>query len=205
MKKKRLIIIVPGHKSLDKYPKPIQKIVLFFANLSNIMPAYDIGMFDSYEKIIRSYGDTKVLRWNRTADFPSEKMAKKNLQKMVSRYKEREITIIGLSLGGLIVLDSLEKKLPQIMRVILIGSINSISKVPNYFPETINIYSAKDNLQKFAIESLTLSKGKKKLSGRNVQNIVIKKMTHRDLCKNKKIKKGVYKDQTIMELVGKFL
>ena len=114
--------------------------------------------------------------------------------------------MVGFSLGGEIVFEILKiRKFDNIKKVVLICSINPEKSISFKHPEIVNIYSPKDLITKYAIKVLEPFHGGKRLIGKNVKNVIVSDMRHRDFVFDKIIKKGRYKGKTITQLVNLML
>jgi len=206
MKEKEVVIIVPGTKGLSKWPRFIQIIASFFAKICGIKPVY----FDHatiWQRKINSIKRKVIwLHWSRGISILSLGLARRKLKRLLKHYKSYKVKLIGISFGGDIILKTIRKdKFPNVKKIILIGSINKEKEITFGSPPIVNIYSKKDHLAEFVIGLLSPLNGRKALNGRNVKNVVIPSMTHKDFCYDNVIKKGEFKGKSILGLVNFFL
>lgn len=205
MKKEDLIIIVPGVKELDLFPKTIRRIALVISHYLKIFQPIKKTHFWHVVKYFRSANKrVVVVHWSRGFLKRDLNYGTKRLSHIINKYKNKyNIKIIGISLGGLITLKTLEKiKNVAISKVILLASPTPKTNI-NY-PIT-NIYSLADGLQKFASSLYTPLDKTRELECKTGVNILLPKMTHEDLCNGNKIPFGKYKGKTSLELIEEFL
>jgi hypothetical protein len=117
-------------------------------------------------------------------------------------YLNEKVSIIGISLGGDIILETIKGKyFDNIKKVLLVCSVNEIKNIRFKHPEIINVYSKKDKLEDLAIKVFSPIHGGEKLTGKNVKNIVLPSMDHKDFCYDNPICTGKYKGIPITSLV----
>jgi len=204
--KKKVVIIVPGTKVLRKWPKFIQVVANFFVDLIGLkVPS--IENTDLLKKKIKTKRKKViVLKWSQGFTLLSKWFAKKRLKNLLRRYKNYDIEIIGISMAGDIITNTLKEiRGENIKKVILIGALNSNQKINFKTPKIINIYSLSDDFIKLATKVLSPISGGQKLIGKNIENIIIPKLTHKDFLGKTKIKKGKFRNKTILEVINSFL
>jgi len=204
---KEIVIIVPGAKYIKSRAKFMQKLILLFYRLTRIYkPEYHNY---SKEWQMKFNSDNRMvfwLHWSRGISFISKFFAKRRLLKLIKQYQNKRIKLVGISLGGEIILEVLQKiKNHSVKKVILVCSTNENKNIKLNSTKITNIFSEKDLFARFAIEILSPFHGGQKLYGKNVKNVLIPEMTHDEFCSDSKIKKGKYKGKSITEIVNSFL
>jgi hypothetical protein len=204
---KEVVIIVPGAKYIKSRAKFMQKLILLFYRLTRIYkPVYHNyskeweNKFNSKDRIVF------WLHWSRGISFISKFFAKRRLIRLIKQYQNRNIMLVGISLGGEIILEVLQKiKNHSVKKVILICSTNENKNIKLNSTQIINIFSEKDLFSKFAIEILSPFHGGQKLYGKNIKNVLIPEMTHDEFCSDSHIRRGKYKGKSVTEIVNSYL
>ncbi len=207
IKKEEIIIIVPGAKYIKSRAKFMQKLILYFYYLTRIYKPVYYNYSKKWEKKFDS-PNRKVfwLHWGRGISSISKFFAKRKLARLISHYKNKDISLVGVSLGGEIILELLpELKNHEIKRIILVCSTNENKNINFNSTEIINIFSEKDLFAKFAIEILSPFHGGQRLYGKNIKNVLIPEMTHDEFCSDSYIKKGIYKGKSVTSVINSFL
>jgi predicted SpoU family rRNA methylase len=204
--KKRVVIIVPGTRILKKWPNFIQIPANIFINLFK----FKVPSLDNTKHLKESIKNKKVkvvvLRWSQGFTRLSKWFAQKKLKNLLRKYKDYEVKIVGVSMAGDIITETLKNVQPKnVKKVILVGSLNSNQKINFKTPKIVNIYSQSDNFIKLATKVLSPITGGQKLIGKEIENIVIPEITHQDFLGKTKIPKGKFKDKTILEVINHFL
>ncbi len=204
--KKEITILVPGAYDLTTYPIPIQIISKFLARIFGI----DLALTDqvkTWKKTSHFQGNEFVwMHWSRGIDGISKYFAKKKLKHLLEHYKNEKINLVGVSLGGDIILETLQKSSQDnINKIVLVGSINENKKISFPHNKIFNIYSEKDNFAKLAINFYSPILGGIKLEGKKIKNILLPKIKHDDFCKDSKIKSGKFKGKSITQLITSIL
>ncbi len=206
--KKELIIFIPGAKSISKFPVFVQEFVSLAGYLLGVAPPknepdhvviWKKNLFDKHESFI-------CMRWSRGIGSLSLWMAKQKLKHLLNHYKNENITLIGFSLGGNIMIEAIKEKMyANIDKIILICSINQIKDIKFNHPPIFNIYSNKDKFAEIVIEIYSYLSGGEKLHGKNIKNINIPKMAHGDFCSDATIRYGKYKGMQVTDVVKNIL
>jgi len=205
--KKKLVIIIPGTKLLKRWPKIIQIFGNFFCTLFRLdSPSIEKTMKNLKEYLQSKKREVIFMRWNRGISRLSKWFAKRKLRNLLEKYKNYEISIIGISMAGDIILETIEKIQPtNIKLIILLCSINSNKEINFKTPKIINIYSKSDNLAQVATKILSPINGGQRLKGKNIENINLPKITHKDFLEKGIIKEGKFKNKKIPEMINYFL
>ena len=144
------------------------------------------------------------LHWSRGFTWISKMFAKKRLRHLLRTYKSYDVTLLGMSLGGEIALET-AKKFPNIKKIILIGSTNEKASFNLGGIEIINLYSTSDIFQKFAIHLLSPFFGSVCLKGKGVKNVNLPGITHDKFFANNQILSGKFKGKKISEVIESFI
>jgi len=198
-----IVIVVPGAKYIKSRTKLVQKLLLFLYSLTKIFkPVYSNYSKKWADKFEAKNRRVFWLHWSRGITPISRWFAKKRLKRLLKQYSHHPIKLVGISIGGEVILESIENS--PIKKVILICSTNEKKEIKSN-AKIINIFSKKDLFARLAMEFLFPFHGGQRMHGENIKNIAIPEMTHDEFCTNIKIKQGKYKGKRITELVNKFL
>ncbi|MFC1727869.1 alpha/beta hydrolase [Nanoarchaeota archaeon] len=207
MKKKDLIIIVPGSNFRGSKKKTIKRIIVYLYSLVHIFRLIYYNYAKLWTKKLDKKGRKLIwLHWSRGITQLSIFFAVKKLNNLIKQYKNRyNIKLVGISLGGEIIQEAANKfDDDSIKKIILVCSTNEHKKT-NLKTKIVNIYSSYDIFAKLSSIILNPIHGGTVLSGENVKNIDLPKFTHHEFCEDAKIKKGKYKGKTITNLIDYFL
>lgn len=206
MPKKEVAIIVPGAKDLSKWPGIVQGICLFMSDIFRFEPVYHDHVKIWKKKMVSRKKKIIWMHWNRGIGALSKMTAKRKLRRLLHHYSSRDLNLVGISIGGDIILETLKKKeYRNINKVVLVCSINEIRELQPRHPQIINVYSKKDNFSHLVISILAPIHGSTRMAGKGVTNIPIRNMTHDGFCKDAKIRSGRYKGKSVTQLVNKLI
>lgn len=206
MTKKEVVIFIPGANSLFRWPEPIRNLTLKLERFLGIKPTLNdhVSVWKKSEHFKNK--EFIWMHWRRGIDPISKYLAKLKLQRLLKHYKNGEVTLVGTSLGGDIILEILkEVNHANIKKIILVCSINEIKNLNFPHPKIYNIFSKADKLAELAINFYSPFNGGEIILGKNVKNIIIPKFDHADFCDDGKIKSGKYKGMKMTELISFFL
>lgn len=206
--KKDLIIIIPGIKYLKSHSNLGQGVIGTLYNLTHVFHPVYFDYAKNWKRELLNKGHKSIiLTWERKIDPISRYLAIRKLKKKIyQKSKKYNVTLIGISAGGEIILETLKEKNiePRLKKAILLASLNETTNIESKVP-IINIYSPYDLFLKIAIKTFAPIHGGLKLVGKNIKNIKLPKITHDEFCSAKKIKQGKYKNKTIVQLVNSFI
>jgi len=204
--KKKIVIIIPGAKFIKSKNKFMQFIILSFYSLTNVMHPIYINYAGGWKEFFaRKNSHVIWLHWSRGISLFSKWIAIRKLKRLIKHYKNYDIVVVGMSLGGEIALEVAEKFPNKIKKIILVGSANEKSVFNTGNTKIINLYSKKDKFQEFAVKALSPIFGSVQLRGPNVKNINLPGITHDKFFANTKIKYGKYKGKNISETIENFI
>ncbi len=206
MKTREVIIIVPGVRGLLKWPWIVQGIVNFLSRLFKV----EVILIDHprfwREKIRLKNTKVVFVHWNRGISNISLWIAKRRLLRRLRKYKNYNVKIVGISLGGQIVLDAIDESyFENIKKVVLIASVDSHKKVDFPSPPIVNIYSKADTFGHIGEVILFPFSRTVLLKGKNVKNIHLPGVAHVDFCNDNYLKEGKYKGRQVSDIVKGFL
>jgi len=200
--KKEITIFIAGANKFSKWPKLSQKICTLLSKPLKLDKT-DTEYTKFWKKDIRFKKKSNIwMKWSRKTDIFSKSIAVYKLKKLLKKNQNINVNLVGISLGGGIILKTIQKKkYSNIKKIILIASINENKEIKNNKIPIYNIYSEKDNFAKFAIKLYSFNRGALKLNGESITNIPLPGMQHHELCENVTIKKGKYLGKRVTELV----
>ncbi len=206
MKNEEIVIIVPGSKYIKSRPGIEQYFLLWFYKTVRIFKPISANYAKDWRKRVNSKNrEVLWLHWGRGITFISKWFAVRKLRRLLRHHRSHKIKLIGISLGGAISLEAVEKeKNNSVNKIILVCSTNE-DKTPDFDTKIINIYSEKDLFARLATKVLAPVHGGQKLHGKHVVNVQIPDMTHDEFCADSRIKKGKYKGKSITQLINYFL
>lgn len=204
--KKEVVIIIPGAIPLKKYPSTLKNLGIKMGRMFNIRT-----YFEDHPHVWKK---SKVLRkknfiwmhWTRGIGLISKFLAKRKLKRLLTHYKNENVKLVGVSLGGEIILETLKNQnYKNIKKVILVCSINEMKQIEFKHPPIVNIFSEEDKFAQLAIKLYSPIHGGERLYGKAIENIEIPQMQHADFCSDVKIKEGKFKGKRVTELIALFL
>ncbi|MFH1358691.1 MAG: hypothetical protein ABIH37_02285 [archaeon] len=205
MKQKEIVIIVPGAAPLTKYPIFIRYLFFSILYFLRIKPIKEDHADIWGRKLLRKNGFIWFY-WSRKVDNFSLKIAERRLKKVLDSYKNKNIKLVGISIGGQIILETLMKKsYDNVSKIIFIGSINGYHKINFKHKKIINLYSKKDFLTYISIKILSPFHGSRRLYGKNIKNIILPNLTHNQICSDAKVEKGRFKGKSITQIITQLL
>ncbi len=206
--KKELIIVIPGAKYIRSSLPFIQKTILFFYHLTNTRdPVYSNYALTWKNKLYKKNRQVTWLHWGRGISAISTWFAVRKLKKIINKYKNTHtISIVGISLGGEIALETL-KFFPDSTfdKIILLASINGHAKIKNNTVRIFNLYSLNDTFAKISTKVWAPVHGSMILNGKNVTNVEIDGMSHDQFCSDALIREGRFTGKSIFEVVNSYL
>lgn len=200
--KKEITIFVSGAKDLTRYPLFVQKIMGFLSRMFgfDLTKVNHVKVWKS-----KSYFQGKNfiwLHWLRGIGPVSKYLAKRKLSHLLNHYKNDNINLVGVSLGGEIILEVVKRIRPvNVKKIILVGSVNENKNISFPHPEIFNFYSDDDKFAKLATKIYSIFFGSEKLYGEHISNINLPHMQHHDFCLDTQIRSGKYKGKRITELI----
>jgi len=206
MKKKDLIIFVPGAKYVYSKYDFLERAIRKFYELTNILNPIRFNYALLWQERLRKTDNEVIwLHWNGGVNLISKFFAVRRLKRIINHYHStHNIKLVGLSLGGEIVLEAAQKLPSKIQKIVLLCSTNEhihqTIKVPIY-----NLYSPDDLFEKFSAFVLSPFHGGVRIYGEKVKNIILAKLRHEDFCKDSLIRSGKYKGLKVSEVVKLFL
>ncbi len=207
MQKEEITIVVPGVKYLRSKNRKLQKAISFLYGLTNTTPDYHNPENEWSKSLSKCHRKIIWLHWKQEISPLSKHAATKKLKNLIDQYKNfYKINLIGSSLGGEIVLETINKiKDGTVNIAIVLSSINENTKVNLKKTKIINIYSPYDKFRDDAIFLLAPIHGGRKLCGKNVKNIIIPKFSHDKFYSEEKVKFGRFKGKKITQIINHFL
>jgi len=206
--KKELVIVIPGAKFIRHNTKFTQKLILFFYSITHVFkPVYSNYAKTWADKFNAPNRKVIWLHWSRGLTTISMWLAVKRLHRIIKQYRNYDIKLVGISLGGEIILRTLrvEKYKDSITKAILVCPTNELDFVLSNNTPIINIYSEHDFFAKIAVKILSPFFGGIKLKGDNVTNIEIPEFSHDKFCNDDKIESGEYAGKRITDIVNSYL
>ncbi len=205
-KQKSIVIIIPGAKFIKSKNKFIQLVILWLYKLTGTLHPVYSNYADGWKEFFsRKNSHVIWMHWSRGFTKMSKFFAVRKLCRLLRQYKNEKITIVGMSLGGEIALESSEKFKNLVKKIILVGSTNEKKKFDTGKTKIINIYSKKDKFQRMAIELLSPFFGSVILDGSNVKNINLPGVAHDEFFANKCVSAGRFKNKTISEVIEYYI
>jgi pimeloyl-ACP methyl ester carboxylesterase len=204
--KKKIVVIVPGAKFIKSRNKFVQSVIVFLYRLTNTNnPVYN-NYADGWKPFFASRNENVIwLHWSRGFTNISKNFAVRKLNRLLKNYKTYEVTLVGMSLGGEIVLESARNFKGCVKKIILVASTNEKERFNEGKAKVINIYSSEDDFQKLAIKVLSPIYGSVHLKGKNVTNVNLPGIAHDRFFANVKVGSGKFKDKTISEVIELFI
>jgi hypothetical protein len=206
MKKERLVIFVPGAKYIHSKFDLLERIITKFYELTNIKQPVYVNYARLWEKRLKKVPNEVIwLHWNGGISFISKYLAVRRLKRIINHYKNtHNISIIGLSFGGEIVLEACKESQREVKSIVLLCSTNEVRK-PNIKIPIFNIYSPRDTFEKISTKVLSPLNGSVRLYGKNVKNISIPNFRHEQFCIDGLITKGKFKNKRLSDIVNSFI
>ena len=205
-RKKDLIIIIPGVKTLGSLNPGFREFILNFTKVTRLFrPVYYDYTRDWVKKLRKKGKKVIILHWGRNMTYFSKFSAQNKLKNLIKKYKYRyNIKIIGISMGGKIAFDTTKHLNEEdIKKLILVCSVGIPDKAEVNFP-LVNLYSNSDELARIASELISPLDKSLEIIGRNIKNILLS-LDHYDFCVNNKIPIGKFKGKTVIEVIESHL
>lgn len=204
--KKELIIVIPGPKFMEGLSKPIRKSIIYLYGLTNVLHPVYYNYGKKYAQDF-SYKDKQGiwLHWERGVNPLSRWLAVKRLRKIIKEYSNNyKISIVGISLGGEIALEALNKiEDGKVRKLVLVCPVIENPVIKAKKTKVVSIYSNHDYFAKLSAKILSPIIGD--IKGRGIFNIEIPSFSHDNFCNNDKIKYGKYKGKRIGEVIISYL
>ncbi len=200
---KRVLIIVRGASPYHFKDKTAEKakryLMKSLASEAGIVAEGYKQMTDFFKE---DYKTIETLRWNGNIwQHPNINPPMNELDKLVKKYKNFNIDIIAVSVGGAITEKVLtENKNIKINKLIYLGAIHQ--KENHDFKnvkQTINVYSAKDKFF-FLVNDIYKGIGGAIISGKNVINLALNGIAHDKWCRNIALNEKFLKHKRLYEL-----
>jgi hypothetical protein len=203
--KKKVVIFVPGTKPVCRWPWVVREVVDIFAFKFKLNFIYD-NYSKKWKRGLKLRGQEFVsMNWLGVSRLFNCYM-KSKLKKLIDLYSDYEISLVGLSMGGNLVIDVLDEvDLKNIKKVVLVASVNNVRSLDFKRLDIVNIYSDEDSLIKLAMKFLFFNRGSKALEGKSVRNVDLPNVSHQGFCNNVEVKSGKFKGRKVLEVVRYFL
>jgi hypothetical protein len=204
--KKELVIFVPGANYLRPGKNWFEDLILGVYRIIGIENPIKKSYSPIWIKALKKNNrDVFWLHWSGGLTLLSKWLAVRRLKKLINHYKNtHNISLVGISLGGEIVLETLPEFEKIVKSAILLCSTNEKTKIKSNI-KIFNIYSPDDFFEQIATKFLAPLNGGISLSGKHVKNISLPGMRHENFCFNDLIPSYPYKGKRLSYLVNKFL
>lgn len=206
-KKKDLVIIVPGIKTLRNWGKNSKRFINALTRKTHLFkPVYYDYARDWADNFKSKNRKVILLHWNRNLGLIPLFSAEKKLKTLIEKHhKNYDIRVVGISMGGKIAFDAARKyKKGEVTRLILVGAVGMPDKNPKINIPIINLYSSADKLARIASEIMRPFDRELKIDGGNVKNVRLD-FGHDDLCLNHKSKNGEFNGKTVVQIIESLL
>jgi hypothetical protein len=208
IRKRQLVIVVPGVKYIHSDLNLLQRLILFIYHFTHtINPPYNYPKRWKH-KFDRGNRAVLWLKWNRGITPLSKWIGVMKLKKKIKENKDKYdvIRIVGISMGGEIALEAARFFDDGVIKkIILVCSPNQKNHITLKRTKVINMYSKYDLIAKFGILIFAPFHGGKKLYGNTVRNIKIPKFSHGKFCRDETINSGNWKGKTVTQVINRFL